>query len=77
VFKIHFTEQNYVNIPNYITYATNYPIGRAYAGSAIIIRKDIKRNQVAKYETDNIQVMNILWRAAETRNIEMRIYGHR
>jgi hypothetical protein len=33
----HFTEQNYINIPNYITYATNHPDGRAHAVSAIII----------------------------------------
>jgi exonuclease III len=44
VSETHFTEQNYVNIPNYITYATNHPDGRAHAGSAIIIRKDIKHH---------------------------------
>jgi exonuclease III len=39
VSETHFTEQNYVNTPNYITYATNHPDGRAHAGSAIIIKK--------------------------------------
>jgi exonuclease III len=32
MFETHFTEQNYVNIPNYVTYATNHPYGRAHAG---------------------------------------------
>jgi hypothetical protein len=39
VSETHFTEQNYVNIPNYIAYATNHPDGIAHAGSAIIIKK--------------------------------------
>jgi exonuclease III len=55
VSETHFTEQNYVNIPNYITYATNHPDGRAHAGSAIIIRKCIKHHELPKYETDHIQ----------------------
>jgi hypothetical protein len=59
VSETHFTEQNYVNIPNYITYATNHPDARAHAGSAIIIRNDLKHHQLAKYETDQIQATNI------------------
>jgi hypothetical protein len=39
VSKTHFKERNYVNIPNYITHATNYCDGTAHAGSDIIIRK--------------------------------------
>jgi exonuclease III len=60
VSEIHFTEQNYVNIPNYITYATNHPDGTAHAGSAIIIRKNIKHHELAEYEMDHIQATNIL-----------------
>jgi hypothetical protein len=59
VSETHFTEQNYVNIPNYIIYTTHYPDGRAHAGSAIIIRKDIKHHKLPKYETDHIQATNI------------------
>jgi hypothetical protein len=59
VSETHFTQQNYVNIPNYIIYATNHLDGRAHAGSAIIIRKDIKHNELPKYETNHIQAMNI------------------
>jgi hypothetical protein len=49
----HCAERNYVNIPNYITYATNLPDGRDHAGSAIIKRQDIKHHDIAKYETDH------------------------
>jgi hypothetical protein len=59
VSETHFTEQSYVNIPNYITYATNHPDGKARACSAIIIRKYIKHNELPKYETDHIQATNI------------------
>jgi hypothetical protein len=58
VSETHFTEQNYVNIPNYITYATNHPDEKAPTGSAIIIRKDIKHHELPKYETDHIQATN-------------------
>jgi hypothetical protein len=59
VSETYFTEQNYVNISNYTTYATNRPDGRPHAGSDIIIRKDIKHHELAKYETDYVQVTNI------------------
>jgi hypothetical protein len=58
VSETHFTEQNYVNIPKYIIYATNHPDGRAHASSAIIIRKDIKHHELAKYEMGHIHATN-------------------
>jgi hypothetical protein len=57
VSETHFTEQNYVNIPNYVT--TNHPDVRTHAGSATIIRKHIKHHELRKYETDYIQATNI------------------
>jgi endonuclease/exonuclease/phosphatase (EEP) superfamily protein YafD len=59
VSETHFTEHSYVNVPNYITYATNHPDGRAHAGSAIIVRKGIKHHELPKHETDHIQATNI------------------
>jgi exonuclease III len=59
VYETHFTEQDYVNIPNCIIYATNHPDGGAHAGSAIIIRKGIKHHELPKYEPDHIQATNI------------------
>jgi hypothetical protein len=37
----------------------NHPNGRAHADSAIIIRKDIKHHELAKYEMDHIQATNV------------------
>jgi hypothetical protein len=59
VSETYFAEENYTKIPNNITYATNHPDGRYHAGSAIIIRKDIKHHEPAKYETDHIQATNV------------------
>jgi hypothetical protein len=59
VSETHFTERNYIKIPNYIAYDTKHRDGRAHAGTAIIIRKDIKHHELAKYETDYIQATNI------------------
>jgi exonuclease III len=59
VSETHFTEQNYANIPNHTTYATNHPDGRAHAGSVIIIKQDIKHHEIAKYKLDHIQATNI------------------
>jgi hypothetical protein len=59
VSETHFTEHSYVNVPNYITYATNHPDGTAHADSAIIIREDIKHHEFAKNEMDLIQATNV------------------
>jgi hypothetical protein len=40
-------------------YATNHLDGTARAGSAIIIKKDIKHHKLAKYEMGYIQATNI------------------
>jgi hypothetical protein len=52
----HFTERNYILIPNSTTY---HPDGRTHASSAIIMIKDVKLHELAKYETDHIQATNI------------------
>jgi hypothetical protein len=43
----------------YITYATYHSDGTPHAGSAIIVRKDIKHDELARYATDHIQATNI------------------
>jgi hypothetical protein len=53
VFNIHFTEQYYIHIPKYNTYATNHLDGTAHAGSSI------KHHELAKYEMGHIQATNI------------------
>jgi exonuclease III len=48
VSETHVTKQNNVNIPNYITYATNHLNEEPHADSVTIIRKDIKHHDLAK-----------------------------
>jgi hypothetical protein len=57
--EIHFMERNYITFPTYTAHANNYPDRRAHAGSAIIIRKDIKHHKLTKYETVHIQATNV------------------
>jgi hypothetical protein len=57
--ETYFTEQNYVKIPTYTTYATNHTAGTAHARSAIIIRKELKYHKLSKYEKDHNQAANI------------------
>jgi hypothetical protein len=59
VTEMNFTEQNSVNVPNYITYVTNHTDGTAHSGSAITVRKDVEDHELAKFETDHIQATNI------------------
>jgi hypothetical protein len=58
VFETNFKKRNYVKIPTCTTYATNHPDRKAHAGSAVMIRKDITYQELAKYETDHIQIRN-------------------
>jgi hypothetical protein len=57
--KTHFTERNYIKLPNYISYDTKHPDGGAHAGTAILIRKNIKHYELAKYETEHIQATSV------------------
>jgi hypothetical protein len=57
--ETHFKEQNYVNIPNYVTLATYHCDGTAHAGSDIILRKVIKHHEIIIYEVENIQETNV------------------
>jgi hypothetical protein len=59
VSETNFTELNYVKIPTCTTYITNHADGTAHAGSGIIITNGVKDHELAKYETDRIQAMNI------------------
>jgi hypothetical protein len=56
--KTHFAAQNYIKIQNYTTNDTNHPEGRAHAGSALNIRKGLKRHELTEYEKDHIQATN-------------------
>jgi hypothetical protein len=57
--ETHFKEQDYVNVPNYITHATKHCDGTAHACSDIILRKVIKYHELVIYEFCNIQETNV------------------
>jgi exonuclease III len=57
--ETHFTERNYIKLPNYIAYDTKHPDGRPYAGTAILIRRNVKHYEFAKYETTHTQATSV------------------
>jgi hypothetical protein len=52
---IHFTQKNYIKIPNYSICDTQYPDGTAHGGTAIIIRNDIKHHLHGHYVLERLQ----------------------
>ena len=59
VSETHFTERNYMKIPNYIIYHTAHPDETAHGGTAILIRQTIKHYVRAEYKEGNIQATSI------------------
>lgn len=59
VSETHFTERNYLRIPNYVVYHTKHPDGRAHAGTAVILKKNIKHHELPKYELEHIQATSV------------------
>jgi hypothetical protein len=52
VLETRFAERNYVKIPAYTTYVTNHPDERAHSSSDIIIRSNIKLQELATHKVD-------------------------
>ena len=59
VSETHFTDRNYLRIRNYVVYHTQHPDGRAHAGTAIILKKNIKHHELPKYELEHLQATSI------------------
>lgn len=57
--EAHFTDKTYLKIPNYLIYVTKRPDGKAYGGSAIIIRQKIKHHELEKLSQPHIQATTI------------------
>jgi hypothetical protein len=57
--ETHFTTKNYFRIPNYATYTTEHPEGKAHGGTAVIIKNSIKYYELKKYETQHLQATSI------------------
>ncbi|CAH2083987.1 unnamed protein product [Euphydryas editha] len=58
--ETHFTSKSYFKIPEYNLYHTMHPDGKAYGGSAILIKANIKHHQSQSYCKDYIQATNVV-----------------
>lgn len=56
----HLTEQTTLILNGYITYKTPHPDNTAHAGTAIIIRDNIKHQLLPQYQTPKIQATSIM-----------------
>jgi len=59
VSETHFTNSSYLKFKGYHLYNTNRPDGKAYGGTAIIIKKRIKHYELEKYREEHIQATSI------------------
>jgi hypothetical protein len=57
--ETHFTEKNYLKLPNYTVHHTNHPAATAQGGTAIIIKNSIKHHQLNNYSQDFLQAANV------------------
>ena len=57
--ETHFTNKNYIKIPNYTIYDTMHPSGRAQGGTAVIIKTAIKHHLTGINENEFIQATNV------------------
>lgn len=55
----HLTNNSHCNILGYILYQCNHSDGTAHAGSAILIKNNIKHTPLPPYQTDRFQAINI------------------
>ena len=57
--ETHFTQKNYLKIPNYIIYNTKHPSGRAQGGTAVIIKDSIKHHESVGNDADYLQATSV------------------
>uniref|UniRef100_A0A2S2N814 Putative RNA-directed DNA polymerase n=1 Tax=Schizaphis graminum TaxID=13262 RepID=A0A2S2N814_SCHGA len=55
----HLTNNSCCKIPGYTTYQCNHPDGTSHAGSAILLKSNIKHTILPTYQTNTIQATNI------------------
>lgn len=60
VAETHFTAKTYFKIEKYLTYHTNHPDGTAHAGSALLIKENLKHYVTNPYCSHEIQATNIV-----------------
>lgn len=59
VSETHFTASSCVKIKNYQIYGTNHPDGTAHAGSAVIVRTNIRHSEQRQFKKPHIQAATI------------------
>lgn len=59
VSEAHLTSNSFFKIPGYITYHCDHPDGTAHAGSALLIKSNIKHSTLPPYQSNIIQATNI------------------
>lgn len=57
--ETHFTERSYFRLPGFTTYDTKHPDGRAHAGTAVLLRRNIKHHAIPPFETAHIQATSV------------------
>lgn len=60
VSETHFTNKSFINIPNYSTYHTMHPDGKAHGGTAVIIKSKIKHHEANKYIEEYLQATSVV-----------------
>ena len=57
--ETHFTDKNYLKIHGYNFYHTQHPSGKAYGGTGIIIKSNIKHYELPPFQKDYLQATNV------------------
>lgn len=58
--ETHFTSRSHIKIPGYNIYYTNHPSGNAHAGTAVIIKSEIKHHEMPPYRKEHIQATSVV-----------------
>ena len=59
VSETHFTTKSYLKIPYYTIYDTKHPSGKAYGGTAVIVRNDIKHYLHSQVNKEYLQATTV------------------
>lgn len=57
--ETHFTNKNYLRMPNYTIHTSNHPDNKAHGGTAIIISNKINHHAIENISTEYLQATNI------------------
>lgn len=57
--ETHLTKENHIRFKGYKVYHTTHPSGTARGGSAVIIKENIKHNEDAKLQSEQVQVTTV------------------